>query len=186
MLRARWHVKQIIARPSLQASGRVFVVHTWPRYLERTGITTIYWTDNCCPLIIDNKIPISRDGIAMCGRIWTPPFCNALFRAGLASRLLTYIRLLNAARSIVAASPPFGRLLCNRLSGNGWISARFFLIGSKASAFALPVHTSGLRSYGTCRLTIPCQVAAILSGVSSFIRFTLSFSQAACGVSGPR
>ena len=31
-----------------------------------------------------------------------------------------------------------------------WISARFFLIGSKASAFALPIHTSGLRSYGTC------------------------------------
>ena len=57
-----------------------------------------------------------------------------------------------------------------------WISARFFRIGSKASAFALPVHTSGSRSYGPCRLTIPCQVAAILSGVSSFIRFVQIFS----------
>ena len=66
---------------------------------------------------------------------------------------------------------PLGTLLRNALPGSGWISARFFLIGSKASAFALPVHTSGLRSYGTCRLTISCQVAAILSGVSSYIRF---------------
>jgi hypothetical protein len=57
-----------------------------------------------------------------------------------------------------------------------WIFARFFLIGSKTSAFALPVHTSGLRSYGTCCLTISCQVAAILSGVSSFIRFVPSSS----------
>jgi hypothetical protein len=46
-----------------------------------------------------------------------------------------------------------------------WISACFFLIGSKASAFALPVHTSGLRSCGTFRLTISCQVAAIESSI---------------------
>ena len=41
----------------------------------------------------------------LCGCIWTPPFCNALVRVGWVSRLLTYIRPLNAARSIVAESP---------------------------------------------------------------------------------
>jgi len=41
----------------------------------------------------------------MCGRIWTPPYCNALFGLVSRSRLLTYIRLLYAARYIVAASP---------------------------------------------------------------------------------
>ncbi len=67
-----------------------------------------------------------------------------------------------------------------------WISACFLLIGSKTSTFALPVHTSGLRSYGMCRLTIPCQVAAILSGVSSCFCLVVSFPQAVCGAIGPR
>jgi hypothetical protein len=67
-----------------------------------------------------------------------------------------------------------------------WISACFLLIGSKTSTFALPVHTSGLRSYGMCRLTIPCQVAAILSGISSCFCLVVSFPQAVCGVLGPR
>ena len=67
-----------------------------------------------------------------------------------------------------------------------WISACFLLIGSKTSTFALPVHTSGLRSYGMCRLTIPCQVAAILSGVSSCFCLVVSFPQAVCGAMGPR
>ena len=47
---------------------------------------------------------VASGRFVLCGCIWTPPFCNALVRAGLASRLLTYIRLLNAARSIAAAS----------------------------------------------------------------------------------
>ncbi len=108
----------------------------------------------------------------MCGRIWTPPFCNALVKAGLA---FTATDVYPASK----CGPQYRR------REPRWISARFSLIGSKASAFALPVHISGLRSYGTCHLTISYQVAAILSGMSSYFRSILCSFQTGCGVSGP-
>ena len=42
---------------------------------------------------------------SVCGCIWTPPDCNGLAGSSCWSQLLTYIRLRNAARLFVAASP---------------------------------------------------------------------------------
>ena len=72
---------------------------------------------------------------SLCGRIWTPPDCNDLLGLGLASRLLTYIRLSEAARYARRRKPR-------------WVSARLVLNAPETSAVAVPVHTSGSRGDG--------------------------------------
>ena len=78
----------------------------------------------------------------VCGCIWTPPDCiwtlpdcNDLLGLGLASRLLTYIRLSEAARYARRRKPR-------------WVSARLVLNAPETSAVAVPVHTSGSRGDG--------------------------------------
>lgn len=94
---------------------------------------------------------------AMCGRIWTPPYCNGLVGSGLA---ITIADVYPAS-----LSGPIHRRREPR-----WISARFSLNGSKAQAVALPVHTSGSRSGWGDPFTISCQFAAIFLGKPSFSR----------------
>ena len=74
-------------------------------------------------------------GGVVCGRIWTPPDCNGLTGSGSAITVAD-----------VYPASPSGPIYRRREPR--WISARFFLIGSKASALALPVHTSGSEAIG--------------------------------------
>ena len=92
----------------------------------------------------------------MCGRIWTPPDCNTLIGPGLA----------------ITIADVYPASMCgpiHRRREPRWISARLSLNGSKTSAFAVPVHTSGSRSDGSDPFTISCQFAAMFrSELSSF------------------
>lgn len=67
--------------------------------------------------------------------IWALPDCDDLLGLGLASRLLTCVRLCGAARHARRRKPR-------------WVSARLVLHAPEASALAVPVHTSGSRGDG--------------------------------------
>lgn len=60
-----------------------------------------------------------------------------------------------------------------------WVSARFFLNGSKASAYVAPVHTSGSRSDGSDPFTIPSKFAAMFLRELAVAVATLSYAKSA-------